>query len=115
MEFLEIFMPMQSEQVLSGRSLTKAVCIAEQTLAFQVTAIGTVEEPKLEYSLFSDRLIASSIKSAVVDRISFFLSLADELQPFYLVAGNDPHFVPLLKQLYGYHQVKFLTPFENAC
>jgi DNA-3-methyladenine glycosylase II len=107
-------MPMQSEQALSGRSLTKAVCITGQTLAFQVTTIGTVEKPELEYSLFSDQVIASPIKSATVDRISFFLSLADELQPFYLVAGNDPHFAPL-KQLYGYHQVKFLTPFENAC
>ena len=114
LEFLRIFMPMQSEQALSGRSLTKAVCITGQTLAFQVTTIGTVEKPELEYSLFSDQVIASPIKSATVDRISFFLSLADELQPFYLVAGNDPHFAPL-KQLYGYHQVKFLTPFENAC
>ncbi|MBV9384852.1 MAG: DNA-3-methyladenine glycosylase 2 family protein [Chroococcidiopsidaceae cyanobacterium CP_BM_ER_R8_30] len=115
LQFLGLFMPMQNEQELSSQSLTKAVCIAGQTIGFQVTAIGTVEEPKLEYTLFSAQPIAPSIKNAVIDRISFFLSLTDELQPFYQVAAKDPHFLPILEQLYGYHQVKFLTPFENAC
>ena len=27
----------------------------------------------------------------------------------------DRPFAPVVRKLYGYHQVKFLTPFENAC
>ncbi len=47
--------------------------------------------------------------------MGFQLSLADGLQPFYLLGRSDPDFAPILKQLYGYHQVKFSSPFENAC
>jgi DNA-3-methyladenine glycosylase II len=43
------------------------------------------------------------------------LSLGDDLRPFYAVAETDPAFAPLVQELYGYHQVKFLMPFENAC
>ncbi len=56
-----------------------------------------------------------ALERAVVDRIAFFLSLDDDLRPFYALARDDPPFAPILERLYGYHQVKFLTPFENAC
>jgi len=50
----------------------------------------------------------------VRDRIGFFLSLDDDLRPFYAIGATDPSFEPVIHELYGYHQVKFLTPFENA-
>jgi DNA-3-methyladenine glycosylase II len=47
--------------------------------------------------------------------MAFFLSLGDDLRPFYAIGLDDPAFAPIVRRLYGYHQVKFLTPFENAC
>ena len=51
----------------------------------------------------------------VADRISFFLSLQDNLKEFYEIAKKDQFIQPAIKQFYGHKQVKFLTPFEIAC
>jgi DNA-3-methyladenine glycosylase II len=69
----------------------------------------------LEYTLFSVKPFSQAMENAVVERITFFLSLKDDLQPFYRLGRADPDFAPIIEHLYGYHQVKFLTPFENAC
>lgn len=115
LNFLGFFSPMQSEQTIGERELTKAVYVDGQLLAFQLTSTGTIDEPELAYTLFSEQLISEEIKSAAVDRITFFLSLDDDLRPFYEIGYEDKDFVPILQEMYGYHQVKFLTPFENAC
>jgi DNA-3-methyladenine glycosylase II len=50
-----------------------------------------------------------------VRRIEVYLSVHDDLRRFYELIDSDPPFVAVKQELYGYHQVKFLTPFENAC
>ena len=108
-------MPTRQEQTISTRTLTKAISIDGQPVVFQVISIGTTESPQLEYILFSNEPISEVISKSVVERIAFFLSLNDDLQPFYGIGREDGDFAPLIDSLYGYHQVKFLTPFENAC
>jgi DNA-3-methyladenine glycosylase II len=115
LDFLGYFAPMQTEQVIAASNLTKAVYVAGQLVAFRLTSVGTVEKPKLAYTLYSDCPLDETSKYAALDRISFFLSLDDDLCPFYQVAYADADFAPIVQDLYGYHQVKFLTPFENAC
>ncbi len=115
LQFLGIFGPTKNEQTVSTHSLTKAISIDGQTVVFQLTSIGTTEKPGLEYSLFSAKPFSQAMENAVVERITFFLSLKDDLQPFYRLGREDPDFAPIIEHLYGYHQVKFLTPFENAC
>lgn len=111
LDFLEGFSPAHGEQVVSARSLTKAVCAGDQTVVFRITSTGDVEAPVLEYTLFS---YAPLEQASVADRMAFFLSLDDDLRPFYELARDDPPFAPVVEALYGYHQVKFLTPFESA-
>ncbi|HEX6108700.1 MAG TPA: hypothetical protein VFZ02_04745 [Ktedonobacteraceae bacterium] len=108
-------MPTKHEQSISSRTLTKAISIDGQIVVFQVTSIGTTEKPRLEYTLFSADPFSEATKYAVVERITFFLSLKDNLEPFYRIGREDADFAPIIEHLYGYHQVKFLTPFENAC
>ena len=108
-------MPTKQEQTISSHVLTKAISIDGQEVVFQLISIGTTENPQLEYTLFSARPIAEATKNAVAERIAFFLSLTDDLQSFYHLGREDPDFAPIIEHLYGYHQVKFLTPFENAC
>jgi DNA-3-methyladenine glycosylase II len=71
--------------------------------------------PGLKYTLFADHPFSRGLTEVVIDRISFFLSLSDDLDQFYRIAINDSSFAPVLQKLYGLHQVKFLTPFESAC
>jgi DNA-3-methyladenine glycosylase II len=115
LQFLGIFGPTKNEQTVSTQSLTKAISFNGQTVVFQLTSIGTTENPSLEYALFSADPFSEATKNAVVEHITFFLSLKDDLEPFYRIGREDADFAPLIEHLYGYHQVKFLTPFENAC
>jgi DNA-3-methyladenine glycosylase II len=115
LHFLGIFGPTKYEQTVSSHSLTKAISIDGQTIVFQLASIGTTEKPELEYTLFSAEPFTDAKKNAVVERITFFLSLKDNLEPFYHIGREDADFAPIIEHLYGYHQVKFLTPFENAC
>src|SRR5689334_20339911 len=103
--FLRGFRPNQHEQTLDDETLTRALAIAGQPIAFQVTSTGTVEEPYLRYTLVSDGPIFATTERAVADRIRFFLSLDDDLAPFYALGQQDPAFAPIIEQLYGYHQV----------
>jgi DNA-3-methyladenine glycosylase II len=74
-----------------------------------------IDSPRLEYALISDRAIDDHIKKKAIDRITFFLSLDDDLLPFYETGRKDQKFKPVIERLYGYHQVKFPTPFEGTC
>jgi DNA-3-methyladenine glycosylase II len=115
LEFLGAFQPSADEQSLAEHALTKAVLIDGQTIVFRVAASGDVEAPRLDYRLFSAQSIEAVTARAAADRIGFFLSLDDDLRPFYALSRDDPAFAPIVERLYGYHQVKFLTPFECAC
>jgi DNA-3-methyladenine glycosylase II len=74
-----------------------------------------VEEPALRYELYSAEPISEADVDAIRRRIQIYLSLDDDLRRFYELIDSDPPFVAVRRELYGYHQVKFLTPFENAC
>ena len=113
--FLDEFPPTTGEQTLDEGSLTKAVIIDDVPLAFTVRATGAGEEAGLAYTLHADEPLDPATIAAARDRIGFFLGLADDLRPFYAIGARDPAFAPVQAQLYGYHQTKFLTPFENAC
>ena len=115
LNFLGTFTSTKQEQTVSLQTLTKAISIDGQTIVFQLISSGTVENPQLEYTLFSAKPISEETQSVVVERMTFFLSLKDDLQPFYRIGREDADFAPIIEILYGYHQVKFLTPFENAC
>ena len=115
LNFLGYFPAMQCEQATTEQALTKVVYVDGQLIAFRVASTGTTEEPQLSYTLFSEQGIDETIKNAAIDRIIFFLSLDDDLRPFYAIGQEDSDFAPIVQELYGYHQVKFLTPFEIAC
>jgi len=115
LNFLGSFPATQGEQIVTSQALTKAVYSQGQIVAFQLTSTGTSDAPQLEYTLFSHQPINDEVKSVVIGRIDFFLSLNDDLRPFYQIGREDSNFAPIVEELYGYHQVKFSTPFENAC
>ena len=113
--FLGEFPPTAGEQTIVAQTLTKAVLIDEVPVAFTASATGTAEEPGLAYTLHADTPLDPATIAAARDRIGFFLGLADDLRPFYAIGEHDPAFAPVQAALWGYHQTKFLTPFENAC
>lgn len=115
LEFLEGFGSTEGEQIIDKGTLAKAFSFLGKTVVVRIKSTGEVESPRLEYSLISDHAIDDRTKKAAIDRITFFLSLDDELKPFYETGKKDHKFKPVIEQLYGYHQVKFPTPFEGTC
>ncbi len=115
LKFLKISATEKNAQLLSANSLAKAILVKNQVIVFHIKSTGTVERPVLKYLLLSEQPISEEIKLHVLDRVSFFLSLYDNLEYFYRIGRHDNVFNPVIQKLYGYHPVKFLTPFENAC
>jgi DNA-3-methyladenine glycosylase II len=115
LEFLSDFGPMKDEQVVKTGVLKKAVQVKGKTIAFKVADSGTVDDPKLEFTAFSESQFTEEAHELIADRISFFLSLNDNLKEFYEIAKKDDCIQPAIKQFYGHKQVKFPTPFEIAC
>ncbi len=113
--FLGGFTPTQGEQVLHAEGVTKALSLGGQAVVFRLQPAGPNTTPTLAYTLWSAAPLSAADQAVVAARIAFFLSLDDDLRPFYAVGEADAVFAPILRQLYGLHQVKFLTPFENAC
>ena len=113
--FLRAFSPTEGEQALAASSVTKALTLHGRAVAFGLRSAGTVEEPRLAYTLFSEQPLSEEEHAAAADRIRFFLSLDDDLQAFYTTGRADPQFAPVIERFYGLHQPKFLTPFEIAC
>ncbi len=105
---------MKEEHLIDQESLTRAVSFGGQAVVFKVRSTGLIKNPRLKYTLYSERPLSTGIRDAVVDRISFFLSLTDDLEPFYRIGYGDVDFAPVLQKYYGLHHVKFITPFECA-
>ncbi len=113
--FIGDFTPTEGEQTVAADSVTKAITQNSQTVAFELRSSGTIEDPKVSYTLFSQHPLSEADHKAVAERIRFFLSMDDDLQPFYSIGRKDASFAPIIERFYGLHQPKFLTPFEIAC
>jgi DNA-3-methyladenine glycosylase II len=113
LRFMEEFRPMSGEQGVSERALTKALMVDGRTVVFRVSAGRG--GAGLYYELFSDTLLGDELAERVARQISFFLSLEDDLAPFYSIAKEDQKFYPIVKKLVGLHHVKFPTLFEITC
>jgi DNA-3-methyladenine glycosylase II len=114
-EFLAGFAPTQKDHTPSAGAFTRALSIEGQIVAFQLTSTGSVEEPELQYKLLSEQPLGDDALHVVLERIALYLSLDDDLEPFYRIGREDALFAPVVERLYGYHQVKFMSPFEAGC
>src|SRR5262249_48121721 len=83
LEFLGHFRRAMGEQQTENGVLTKAISINSQVVVFRVQSIGTLDAPELAYILYSAEPLDKSTYAAVRERLTFFLSLEDDLRPFY--------------------------------
>ncbi len=116
LRFIGQFRPMMGQQNVERARMTKAFYIGDKTGVFTVESTGTADQPEVRYTVWSESKLTADEQAQAEADISFFLSLDNDLRPFYALAETDPQFMPIVEKLYGYHQVKFsLTAFENAC
>ncbi|MEU7003539.1 hypothetical protein [Nonomuraea sp. NPDC046570] len=107
LRFLNRFPPTAGEQRITTTDLTKALRAGGTTVVARLTADG-------QDGLACELHAATPFPEAeAADRLSFHLSLADDLAAFYELGKDDEAFAPVIDELYGYHQVKFPSPLEN--
>ncbi len=115
LRYLRIFLPGKAEYFCGEDHLVKPLYLEGQTVLFRLKSWGSIDRPLLSYILVSEEPISESLKYRALERISFSLGIYDNLSTFYQKAISDHRFYPIIKRLYGYHQVKYFSPFENIC
>ena len=93
--------------------LQRVVSIGGEPVFFRVRDVGTGEELGLECTLYAESL-TDELVYATQDRIRFFLSLDDDLTPFYTLAQGDPIFSEVVQSLHGYHAFKVSDPVRGG-
>src|ERR1700710_1876207 len=83
--FLRGFPLMRDDQTITDDTVTGAVVAEGETVFFGVGSDGPPDEPTLGVRLFAARPISDAVRAAALDRIAFFLSIADDLAPFYAI------------------------------
>ncbi|HEY1014872.1 MAG TPA: hypothetical protein VGE07_19330 [Herpetosiphonaceae bacterium] len=114
LEFLGDFGPLREEHRIEGGALRKALMAGGQAVLAEIADAGTEAEPALRCTLTADALPPQLVDEAA-GALGRFLSMDDDLGPLYELAAGDPPFAAVVRQLHGYHQVRFSTPFEAAC
>ncbi|MGE3270092.1 MAG: DNA-3-methyladenine glycosylase [Chloroflexota bacterium] len=113
--FLKRFPPTLGERLVLDGAVLGAARVAGRTLGFSVRETDGGDAPSLRCSLQADGPLTPEQTVAALDRIGDWLGVQDDLTPLYRLAEADPPFLAVVQRLYGYHQVRFFTPFENAC
>jgi DNA-3-methyladenine glycosylase II len=114
LEFLADFGPLRDDMLVINGSLTCAYQLDQQAIVVRVEAAQFADQVGLHYTWWATEALDCHQQTILEQRLSFCLSLQDNLQPLYDLAVGDAHFLPIVQQLYGYHQVKFPSAFENA-
>lgn len=111
LRFISRFSPTADEQRIDSAVLTKALRAGSTTVVVRVAAAGSAG---VNVEMRSEGPLTATVAAATLDRVGFYLSLADDLTGFYAIAAGDESFRPVMQRLYGYHQVKFSSPWENV-
>lgn len=118
--FVRGFAPTRGQQEADAGRLVTALRVDGRTVLATVTASAgaagadPASGAPLRASLRADAPVPSAVASAAADRLTSWLSLDDDLGPFYALARDDASFWPVVERLHGYHQVKFPSPWENV-
>jgi len=74
-----------------------------------------IKETDVLCTISSDSVIDEKMMAGVGKDVSNYLSLDEDVERLYQLAKGDKVFEHIVKDLYGYHQVRFFTPFESVC
>lgn len=115
LDFLCGFPATVAEQLVEDGRLIKALRVDRTTVVAEVVGTGTTARPELQCKLHSAKRLPPDTENRAFERVRFYLSTDENLGEFYDLASSDNAFLNVVRKLHGYHQVKFPSPFENAC
>ena len=115
LDFLRGFPPTLGKLLVVGDGLYWAARVTGRTVLFHVQSNCAATDGIVDYTLHIDGPGGTEgIEQDAVWWLRWLLSLDDDLGEFYGLAKNDLCFAPVVRELNGYHQVKFGSPLEAA-
>ncbi|ELZ78177.1 3-methyladenine DNA glycosylase [Haloferax larsenii JCM 13917] len=110
LELISGFRPCSDDNTCRNGSLTIG------GYADQIPFVASVSaEAPPSLTIHVDWVTEPGDEHSVTTWIRKYLSLDDDLAALYEAATADPAFRSIVDDLYGYHHVRFPTPFEAAC
>lgn len=115
LRFLIGFPATKNEQVITQNRLIKGLRVSGAMAVADLVSTGTTDQPCLSLTIYSDTLLTTRQIQDIESRLRFMLSIDEDIAAFHLLAAQDAPFQEtVIPALYGYRQVKFPSPFENA-
>jgi DNA-3-methyladenine glycosylase II len=98
--------------VYSNGVLKRAVKLSSgKLLPIEIRSIGTVDHPSLDVIALKD--VNSRERGEIIDKLTWFFSLDDDLSKVYRLMEEDEALHPLIERFYGVKPWTVLTPFEG--
>src|SRR5437762_1296084 len=97
LKFLGAFAPAMGDLTVRKQVMTRAARLKGQTIGYQIAAVGSIEELRLDYTLFCENEISPELRAAAETHIANWLSLNDDLKPFYALAKGDAVFEGIIQ------------------
>jgi DNA-3-methyladenine glycosylase II len=72
----------------------------------KLNSTGTVEDPEINCSLYSERQLRREEKEELFQTVAFLLNIREDIKPFYALSLRDSLVQVLVKDLYGMRNTK---------
>jgi len=103
------FAPCAGDQLVTADRVRKAFPVSGTEAAVVEVAGRPDGAPGVALSVFAQRALSPPETGALESRIRRWLSLDDDLAPFFAIARRDPAMRPILAATHGLHQVRFAS------
>ena len=103
------FAPCAGDQLVTADRVRKAFPVSGTEAAVVEVAGRPDGAPGVALSVFAQRALSPPETGALESRIRRWLSLDDDLAPFFSIARRDPAMRPILAATHGLHQVRFAS------
>jgi DNA-3-methyladenine glycosylase II len=113
LEYLRGFRADGLGEKVVGDSLEVPLLLDGAAVLARLRSVGTPARPALEGEVLSAERLSERALEHLRTRLAFYLSLDDDLTPFYEAAARDPAMRPVVTRLHGFHPPKFPSLF--AC
>jgi DNA-3-methyladenine glycosylase II len=89
------------KEIFEDNTLWSATRFRGKLVGVKLESLGTLMEPKIRCTVFSDEEFSDAEKSAIVFRIKRALGTGEDLNEFYEMARKDDILKEVIKDLYG--------------